>query len=435
MSKQQEAKKLRSHLIKGASGSLILRITSTALGLLLAVALARVLGVENFGIYAFCMSLAQILTVPATLGGQQLLVREVAAYHTKGEYNLLLGLISRFRQASFLASILLALAVGVIGYIVYHGTQMFVPVLIAMCLVPLFSAIRLQGAALRGLRYILYQPLTQALRPALVIIIVGAIYYFILPNLGAEVALFAQIVGSGSLALLTYLLLGRLLPLEAKKAMPAYDTPRWVKSALPFAFASGMQILNKETSIIMLGVLQSPEEVGIFRVAQRCALLIAFGLQAVNMAIAPTISQMFTRGEKERLQRLINKSILAVLAFALPVALGLIFGGKWILPFVFGKEFALAYLPLVILCLGQLVNVGIGSVGVILNMVGLERFTAKGVAIAAVASVILNVALIPFFGAIGAAIATSTSLIIWNLMLFFWLYRETGIVSTVLPIY
>jgi O-antigen/teichoic acid export membrane protein len=100
---------------------------------------------------------------------------------------------------------------------------------------------------------------------------------------------------------------------------------------------------------------------------------------------------------------------------------------------VFGQEYAPAYLPLVILCLGQLINSSMGSVGLILNMAGLERFTARGVAIAAIASVLLNSALIPFFGPAGAAIATSTSLIIWNVLLFIWLYRETGIVSTVLP--
>jgi len=149
----------------------------------------------------------------------------------------------------------------------------------------------------------------------------------------------------------------------------------------------------------------------------------------VNMAIAPTISQMYTKGEKERLQRMISKSILAVMVFALPVALVLILGGKWILPFVFGQEYVPAYLPLVILCMGQLLNACMGSVGLILNMAGLERITAKGVAIAAIINIVLNAVLIPFLGTIGAAIATSITLMIWNFLLFIWLYRETGIVS------
>lgn len=396
----------------------------------MAVVLARLLGVENFGIYAFCLSLVQIVTVPAMLGGQQLLVREVAAYQAKGEYHFLRGLLTRFRQASFLASVVLALSAAIIGYLAYQGSPMLVPFLVATAIVPLHTVLQLQGAAMRGLRHVLLGQVALILRPTLVIAIVGILFWISDQNLGAEVALAAQLAGSTLLVFITFILLRKLLPNEAKNTRPGYETSRWIKSALPFVFASGMQILNKETSVIMLGILQSSEDVGLFRVAQRGALLIAFGLQAVNMAMAPTISEMFTKGEKKRLQRMINKSIMAVLAFSIPVALMLILGGKWIIPFVFGQEYAPAYLPLVVLCLGQLINVGMGSVGVILNMAGLERFTARGVAISAGASIVLNGALIPLFGAIGAAIATSSSLMIWNILLFIWLYRETGVVST-----
>ncbi len=150
------------------------------------------------------------------------------------------------------------------------------------------------------------------------------------------------------------------------------------------------------------------------------------------MATAPTVSELFAKGEKKRLQILINKSTLAILAFALPVALFLILGGKWIIPMVFGGDFSLAYMPLVILSLGQVAYASMGLVEVILNMTGLERLTAKGVAIAAIASVTFNFILIPLFGAVGAAAASSISLVLWNILLFVWLYRQTGISGTIL---
>ncbi len=422
---------LREHLIRGASGSFILKIFNTALTLILAVILARVLGVENFGIYAFCLSLVQILTVPAMLGGQQLLVREIAAYRAKGEYHFLRGLLLRFRQASFLVSLVLALAGAAVGYFAYRESAMFVPFLVAMAILPLHTAMQLQGSALRGLRRVLLGQAALMLRPGLVILLVGGAFWFTGKNMGAEAALIAQLKASAVLVTLTFFLLGHSLPKGAKTAKPAYETSRWAKSMLPFVFASGMQILNKETSVVLLGIMETPEDVGLFRVAQRGALLIAFGLQAVNMAMAPAISELSAKGEIKRLQRMISKSIIAVLAFALPVALALIFGGKWIIPFVFGPDYSPAYIPLVILCIGQIVNAGMGSVGVILNMVGLERFNARGMTIAALISLFLNFILIPLFGILGAAIATSASLVIWNVLLYRWLYRETGIVSTI----
>lgn len=426
---------LRSHLIRGASGSLALKNAHTAIGLVLAVILARTLGLENFGIYAFCLSIVQILTIPSMLGGQQLLVREVSAYQTKGEYHFLRGLLLRFRQLSFLVSVVLALAAAGIVYIVYQDSAMLIPFMVAVVLIPFLTVMQLQGAALRGLRHVLLGQAAQTLRPALVIVIIGTVFWISGKQLGAESALAAQVASSAVLVAFTFILLQRRLPIEAKDSKPGFETSKWAKSALPFVFVGGMTILNNQTSVVLLGILKTPEDVGLFQVAHRGASLIPFGLMAVNSAIAPTVAQMFATGEKERLQRMISKSILAVLAFALPVALGLILGGKWIISFVFGQEYASAYLPLVILCMGQLVNAGMGSVGLILNMAGLERFTARGVAVAAIASVLLNFALIPFFGVTGAAFATSISLIIWNILLFVWLYKKTGIVSTIIPVY
>lgn len=395
----------------------------------MAVVLARMLGVENFGIYALCLSLVHILTVPAMLGGQQLLVREVAGYHIKGEFHFLRGLLRRFRQVSLVVSIFLSLVTAGISFFVLQDNPLLVPFLIAAALIPFYSAMQLQGAALRGLRHVLLGQVGLVLRPALVMVVVGIFFWMTGQRLDAGIALSAQLAGSAVLVALTFFLLHRLLPGEAKKQKPGFETSKWARSALPFVLAGGMQILNKETSIFLLGILQTPEDVGLFRVAQRGAMLIPFGLQSVNMAMAPTIAEMFAKGEKKQMQRMIRKSALAAMGFALPVALGFILGGKWLIPFVFGQEYIPAYWPLVILCLGQLVNVGIGSVGIILNMAGLERLTARGVAIAALVSIALNAALIPFFGVIGAALATSICLALWNVLLFAWLYRETGIVS------
>ena len=408
-----------------------LKIANTVLTLLMAVVLARVLGVDDFGVYVFCLSVVHLLTIPAMLGGRKILVREVSAYKAKGEYHYLRGLLTRFRQMSFAASVLLALGTAGSGYLVYKDGPMLIPFLVAAAIIPLHSAMQLQGAVLRGLRHILLGQTALSLRPILVLIILGVLFWMSGKKMGAEVALSAQLISSAVLVVLTFILLQRLLPIEAKTAKPGYETSKWIKSALPFVFASGMLILNKEMSVVLLGVMQTPEDVGLFRVAQRGALLIPFGLQAVNMAIAPTVTELFAQDKKKRLQHIISKSIIAILAFSLPMALVLILGGKWIIPFVFGKEYASAYSPMVILCLGQLVNAGMGSVGLILNMSGLERFTAKGVAVAAVVGVVLNITMIPFFGVMGAAIATSVSLITWNVLLFVWLYKETGIVSTI----
>jgi O-antigen/teichoic acid export membrane protein len=177
--------------------------------------------------------------------------------------------------------------------------------------------------------------------------------------------------------------------------------------------------------------MQDVHDVGLFRVAQRGAELIPFGLFAVNMAIAPTISEMFTKGHILHLQKIINKSILASFVFALPVGLVMILGGQGLISIVFGTEYGSAYTPLVILCLGQIVNVIMGPVNVFLNMTGFELYSARGAAIAVVINIILSITTIPFWGYNGAAIAATISLITWNIILLIWAYKKTGILCTI----
>jgi O-antigen/teichoic acid export membrane protein len=77
----------------------------------------------------------------------------------------------------------------------------------------------------------------------------------------------------------------------------------------------------------------------------------------------------------------------------------------------------MAYVPLVILCVGQLVNASMGSVASVLNMTGHERETTKSVLVGAFVNVTLNLALVPVWGMIGAAIATACTLVVWNVIM------------------
>ncbi len=416
-------------MIRGAFGSLILKLGQTALSLALAVLLARLLGAEGFGIYAFCLSVVNLLTVPAMLGGQNLLVREIAAYKAKSEFSLLRGLLHRTRQASTSASLILAFCASGVGFWVYKGSTILVSFMIAMLLIPLMAVMELQGAALRGLGHILAGQAWQVLLPAMVIVLFGCIVWIGNYPSGPETALFANITGAGLLVVVIHFYFHKRLPTDVKNAEPSYETNKWLKSMLPFVFAGGMQMINREISVIFLGILQGPEDVGLFRVAQRGADLVPFGLIAVNMAIAPTVAELFARGEKDRLQNMVRKSTWAIMGFALPVVLFLILGGKWLLPIVFGPEYAPAYILLVILCLGQLFNAAMGSVGLLLNMSGFERLIAWGGTIAALINTILNLFLIPLCGAVGASIAVCSSIIFWNVLLETWLFQKTGIIS------
>ena len=86
---------------------------------------------------------------------------------------------------------------------------------------------------------------------------------------------------------------------------------------------------------------------------------------------------------------------------------------------LFGAEFVAARWSMTVLILGQLVNVGSGSVGYLMGMTGHHRQSAFVLGCSAVLNIILNAILIPIFGIMGAAIATALTMALWNI----WLHQ------------
>jgi O-antigen/teichoic acid export membrane protein len=165
-----------------------------------------------------------------------------------------------------------------------------------------------------------------------------------------------------------------------------------------------------------LGLLGSDEAVAALRVGERGAQFVALSLALVNMVIAPHIVITYRQGNIPRLQQISRQSSRGAFLLALPVALTLIFFGKPLISLVFGPHYAeTAYMPMVVLVLGQLFNVAMGSVGILLSMSGHEKSSLLCQAVGLGTTLILGVVLIPPFHELGAAVAVAVGLVVWNL--------------------
>jgi O-antigen/teichoic acid export membrane protein len=425
---------LRAELSRGALGSVLLKIISTLLSLLLAIVLARMLGPAGYGTYTYVFALVSLLAISAQIGLPSLVVRETAKAHATKQWGTMRGLWRWSSLAVSMISVLLALlGLGICGLVAdrFTSTQLNTFVF-GLVLVPLVALGDLRGAALRGLRRVVIGQLPEfVLRPGILILLIWAGSKYLAPailspslamGLNAAAALLAFAIGAT--------MLWRTRPIElATMPQPEYAMRAWLAAAFPLALVSGMQLINQNTDIIMLGLFNNAEEVGVYKVVVTCATLVAFGLQTINMVITPHFARLHAQGDRERLQRLATMSARAILIFALPVVLILeIFGDK-VLLYMFGKEYISGQVPLAILAIGQLVNAGMGSVGSLLTMTGHERDTARGVVIAAIVNVILNLIFIPLFGITGAAVVAVITLIVWNILLWRAVHRRLGIES------
>jgi O-antigen/teichoic acid export membrane protein len=223
----------------------------------------------------------------------------------------------------------------------------------------------------------------------------------------------------------------RLRPPELQRApMRQEDRQRWLRSLLPVSLTGGLLLLSQQLDVIMLGLLASDAQTGVYKVAAQASLIVPIVLQAATPVFAPHTAGLHARMDHARLQRQIGRATgLIFLISLLPTALFVAFGAH-ILAGVFGPAYATGHLPFAILCLAQLGNVACGFTGLLLEMTGRERDATAGVAGGVLTNLVLNLVLIPPYGMAGAAVATAVGLLVWNMLLVVSIRRRLNINAT-----
>jgi O-antigen/teichoic acid export membrane protein len=422
-------------LARSAGGTLGLNVLNVAVTIVTTVLLARIMGAFGYGIFAFVAATVTLLGIPAILGVDRLLIRDVAVYAQRGADGLARGLLRRAAQLVLGISILIAVAAALAAWIVAEGVMSagLLTFWLGVAALPFLALGRVVQAALMGLHHVvLGQAPEYLLRPAVFLALVLVVYATAGVSLDAPLAVLLHGVSLAVACIVSVLILRARTPKSVRQAKPVYQTSRWTWAALSLAFLSGAAVLNSQIGVAMLGALATPESAGVYAVAQRGALLVAFPLSAVNAAIGPTAARLWSAGEADRLQRLVTLSARAILLASLPLALGFVVLGRNLLVVFFGVEFAAADGPLAILAIGQLINAATGSVATLLVMTGNQKRAAVGIMAGAAANIAGAVVLIPVLDAVGAALAATLSLLISNLILVAATSRSLGIHPTAL---
>jgi O-antigen/teichoic acid export membrane protein len=425
---------LLGEFVRGALGAGAIKIASLGLSLVLSVFLARLLGPAEFGIYSFIFALVSILAIPAQMGLPNLVVRETARSQVAQDFARIKGMWRWAGGMALLSCVILAMLGGgasllLGGTIPGLGTATFYW---GLALMPLIALGALRGAALRGLGVISTGLLPEfLLLPGIfILLLIMGVFIFNL-TIDASNAMMLHVAAAAVAFLVGAWLLHRAQPVGMHGVTQAiYDSAAWRKSALPLAFIAGAGMITRYTDIVMLGLMRSEAEVGVYRIAAQWANLVSFGLMVINFVVPPHFARLHATGDKQRLQQLTTKTALVSTFLSLPPFLAFLVFGENILTFLVGAEYTSSYLPLVILAVGQMVNATTGSVAMILAMTGFERDSAKVMTISVALNIALNLTLIPFFGTVGAATATTITLSMQVLVLWVVLYKRLALNSS-----
>lgn len=407
-------------LARGSFVAFLIQGTGAALLLLIEMLVARLLGVAEFGHYALVSAWVYVLGLVGTLGLNHVLLKNVAAYLATEDWAALRGLLRR----TFLWAGTAAGALVVAGLVVLWLLEsccidagLFRVTLPGLLALPFVVLSYLRQATLRGFGLIGRALLPDfVLRPVVFLGLLGAAVW------GCAATLDATTVLTLNLAALALAFAVGLFWQRRARPAPLHDTPptyrdrEWLALALPMFLIVGLNLISSRIDVILLGLLSTSENVGAYAAASRIADVIVFGLASANAIAAPLIAGLHAAGKREELQTLVKSAARGILAFTLPLALGVLVFGREILA-LFGDGFAAGYPVLAILVAGQLVNALAGPVGFLMTMTGAHRAAVKIVASSALLNLVLNAVLIPLFGMLGAAVATAISTATWNLLM------------------
>lgn len=421
---------LSSHLVKGVSGSFGLKVLFTLLSFVATVFLSRILGAAGFGYYTYALSWVTLLSIPATLGVNELLSREIPRLRARGAWSELLGILQWADRAVLAASLTVTLVAATVLFVLGDRLEqeMFESLLAAMLLLPCLSFLGIRQGAGRGFGDIVRAQLPQLLfRPVLFILCIGLFPFFIQFN--AQVAVSIRVLCAAAAMLLSFVQLQRRLPEQVKDARPRLHSRLWLKSGICLSAGITASIVNEQLSVILVGSILGARETGLYEVARRGAVLITFFPTAMGLTIGPTVARLYAGGQKERLQSLVSRSVFVnTLSAAFIWALLIVFG-HWYLR-MFGEEFLQAGKILLILSSAACIQVGLGPTSLFLNMTGNERYTFVGLMLGLLSNALLTIFFIRAWGLEGVAWAQLINIMLYKSLLSVFLYKATGINAT-----
>jgi len=362
--------------------------------------IARVVGVENTGVYFFAIAFTTIFVVLSDFGLGTVFTRE-ASRDKKRAGNFLNTLLSTKIIFGIFTYGLVIMAVNLLGYpeltktLVYvSGITMFFDNLHNI----FYSFFRsrenmvFESVGIVGSQIITLVIGTLALLNAL------PLYWLILAYTIPSFLNLIYVVG-------VYKVYYKLrVSLEINLAI----AKKFLLIAWPFALASAIMRLYNYSDSLMMSKMLSANELGLWGVIYKMSTAFYFLAIALASSVYPVFSNMYLK-DKAKVANLFQKSYRYLFFVAFPLMGGIMALSEPIINLVYGPAYMSSVIPLQIVVV-SLVFVFLTYInGALLNAIDKQKLNTAILGIALLISVILNYILLPRYAIVGAAIAVVLS--------------------------
>lgn len=403
-----------------ASGSTLFFVgTFLGLGLnyIYAIVLARLLGPEQFGLYAIGLGCFNLLTVIALAGLDTAVLRFVPALQAQSDAA---GIGRILRAALLLSSGLGVLFAGALllssdtiaNRFLHNGAATNVLNIFALS-IPFMVVSTVSISALQAFREVRWRTSVKYLyEPAVKIAITLALIW---AGWGLMSALVALPVALGLTAILALLPLRNLLWKGTDSFLSSVAYRDMLKYSLPLLGGLVFAGLATRSDVLFLGYWVPIDQVGIYSAAFQTAAVMAVVLGTLESIATPFLSESISRNDQVQIRSLSTTVLRWTVMTTLPVCVGMaVFANEIMM--LFGERFESGSVCLIILAIGQFANSATGCSNGMLLWAGRSKLVMWNSFIVSVAQIALYVLLIPLLGIIGAAVAVSGSLLLSTIL-------------------
>lgn len=362
------------------------------------ILLARVLGPQQFGIFASAAALGGILSLFIQFGLPSLLNREVAVHPLEGSKNAL-----NFITIQFINSLVVLLLVFPLSIkLGFEGSSIVICYLAVLA--EIFRSIKMTfRGILRGLAMFRIETLSVSIERIATILLTSLTLFLS----GDLILIVGTIVLCRAVDVLgLFLYLNQKLNLISKINVRKFN--KILKSAYPFALSGVLWILYYQIDLVMLKAFSFPEEAGFYSAAYRLIEIFSALPRVIFYVSFTKLTQCYAN-QPEKLPQETYRTISLLLIIIVPVLLIAGFLQKILVQILYGEAFIPTTQALSLL----LPSISIAAFSTLARELLKATRCEKQIPLFLFATVLLNILmnliLIPKMGSWGAAISTLTS--------------------------
>jgi len=408
----------------------IASVSEMGIAFVMVIVLARGLGTEQYGLYAYLMWFLGLVSVITNLGLGEMTRRfipEAIGQQSAQEPRGFVQLILMLRTAvALVITAVIVVTSGIWVRLVGEPANALLFIIVAMVVFPhgLQLALVTVFKGFQRFEYVFYLTLVIFPLRLILVIVMMALGFGVLEVLYVNIA--TLLLG----VLFGFAMLHRLVPLTGLLS-PSLLSSDVKKRALKYALTmAGVlyigYLVNQEAEIFFIGLFCSVEEVGFYNLAFKISSLVRLLPHAFAFALLPAIAERFGSGELEKIKRMYCTSVRYLMMVALPLAAGGIALADSLIVLLYGVDYA----PAVILLQVIIVPFAIGGIALAGNQVicGINRpgFILKVTASLAILKIGLLLWLVQAYGVLGAAVASSIPLVLGLPALSIFISRNVG---------